>query len=282
MSKKEVWKKIIFPKRYRTNQGYEISSYGRVRNVREDGSIHLKKPVIRDGHLYYHFRFPSKLNQGERPQFNLLASHLVAKHFRNDYFKGCYVAWKDFNKLNNHYENLMCLPPDEARKRTKENKKNVKQKLVLPPDMSPPPVPKGKGTFKQMKEFPNYEINETGVVRRRVPPFPGRILSQRIHPDNLYIMDLIDRDGNRRTVYPHKEVAKLWVKNPNPAEKTIVIHKSEDSLNNHYKNLIWVSPAEALKHQFATGVRDNRKSWVTRKKLYVNGFKSSGRKKKAK
>lgn len=279
MSKKEVWKKIIFPKQHRTNQSYEISNYGRVRNVRADGSIHLKKPVIRDGHLYFHFRFPSKLNRGERPQLNLLASQLVARHFVKDYKTGSHVGWRDHNKLNNHADNLICLSPEEGRERAKTGKK-VKQKLVLPPDMSPPPIPKAKGTFRRLGEFPNYEVNERGVVRRRVPPFPGRILSQRMHPDKLYIMDLIDRHGHRRTVYPHKEVAKLWVPNNKPRERTIVIHKNGDSLNNHFSNLIWVTPTEALKHQFALGIRDNRKSWVTRKKLYVNGFKSSGRKKK--
>lgn len=277
MSKKEVWKKIIFPKHLRTNQSYEISNYGRVRNVRQDGSLHLKKPVVRDGHLYFHFRFPSRLNRGERPQLNLLASHLVAKHFLKSYYVGCNVVWKDYNKLNNYYQNLAILSREESRARPK---KKVKQKMVLPPDMRPPAIPKAKGTFKRLGIFPNYEINELGVVRRRIPPFPGRILSQRMHPDKLYIMDLIDRKGIRRTVYPHKEVAKLWVKNVKPSEKTIVIHKNGDSLNNHYSNLIWVTPAEALKHQFALGIRDNRKSWVTRKKLYINGFKSSGRKRK--
>ena len=46
---KEIWKKIVFPNGFKTKANYQISNYGRVRNILEDGSLHIKKPIFQNG-----------------------------------------------------------------------------------------------------------------------------------------------------------------------------------------------------------------------------------------
>ena len=127
-----------------------------------------------------------------------------------------------------------------------------------------------------MPQYPLYEINRFGVIKRRKAPFKGRIMKQRIHPDNFYFLDLLDANKKRKTVYPHKEVARHWNINVTPETRTIVVHLDGNTLNNCSDNLEWMDHSEALKHGFKINKRDNRKSWKTRKSLYGNGFKNRG------
>lgn len=161
-------------------------------------------------------------------------------------------------------------------------KLKVKQEFVFPPDMSDASVENEAHRveqdidyFKKIPEYPVYEVNRLGTVRRRSPPFKGRIISQRKHPDGLFIMDLRNEKKEKKTVYPHKLVAKLWCINPKPDEFTEVIHLDGNRQNNSSDNLAWGTKSDLMKNDFALGIRDNRKSWKTRKKLYGNGFKKS-------
>jgi len=90
-------------------------------------------------------------------------------------------------------------------------------------------------------------------------------------------LDLIDNSGKRKTVYPHKEVAKAFCINVLPSEYTMVIHLDNDPKNNDSSNLDWVSPSEHMSFQFKVGNKDNYKVWKVRKKKYKNGFKSTGK-----
>ena len=281
---KERWKKIKFPQGFNTSANYQISNYGRVRNILKDGSYQIKKPIFYQNQLIYKFSFPAKLNDGVRPILHQKASHMVGKYFSKDFFPGCYVVWKDYNRLNNYVSNLLCLDEHEGRSHVAKGRyKKAEQFLVTPPEeiresnsdngTSPHKVETDDSYFKAMPEFPNYEINRFGVIRRRKPPFKGKVMKQRLHPDKFYFLDLRDKKNNRRTVYPHKEVARHWCINVKPDERTIVIHRDGNTLNNCSDNLEWVDHSEALKYQFEQGYRDNRKSWKTRKKLYGNGFK---------
>lgn len=114
----------------------------------------------------------------------------------------------------------------------------------------------------------------------------GKIMKQRWNKAcKCYFLDLIDDNKKRRTVYPHKEVAKIFVPNEDVAENTMIIHKDNNPRNNKAENLKWVNSSEHMRWQFEVGNKDNYKVWKTRKKRYKNGFKPEtvlpGRPKKA-
>ena len=102
----------------------------------------------------------------------------------------------------------------------------------------------------------------------------GKLMKQRWNKTcKCYFLDLIDDEGKRRTVYPHKEVAKAFVKNDDADNLTMIIHVDNNPRNNHVGNLQWMTASAHMKWQFEVGNKNNYKVWKTRKKLYKNGFK---------
>ncbi len=135
--------------------------------------------------------------------------------------------------------------------------------------------------------FKNYQISNRGKIKsvtRKVwhrgsktnMTLRGKLMRQRWNKTcKCYFLDLIDDDGKRRTVYPHKEVAKAFVPNKNPKELTMIIHQDNNPRNNSSDNLRWMTPSQHMKWQFEVGNKNNYKVWKTRKKLYKNGFKET-------
>lgn len=292
MSKKletENWKKIKFPKGFKTNANYQVSNYGRVRNVLTDGSYHIKKPIFQNGQVIYKFTFPEKLNKGQRLILHQKSSHLVAKHFfPKKYFKGCYVVWQDYNRLNNYYKNLLILNESEGRSHIaigRYQHKDVEQRPVFPENEESKTEDNGKfkkverddNYYKRLKDIPNYEINRNGVIRRAAPPFKGKIIKPRMHPSGFLFCDLKYKN-KRYTVYPHKEVAKLWNINVMPDERTIVSHIDGDLTNNNSDNLEWTTPKESAHYTKSNNKIDYSKIWNTRRQKYgPTGFSNGKR-----
>lgn len=144
--------------------------------------------------------------------------------------------------------------------------------------------------WKQIKGFSDYEISTYGEVRSkermktyksgRTVFFTEKIKKTRKHPKNGFIMtDLIDDNGSRRTVYPHKLVGQAFVSNKHPRKYKIVIHIDGDLTNNHFENLAWSSYSEAFKKSFENGERDNSRLWEKRREKYgpKGGLKTMGR-----
>ncbi len=141
--------------------------------------------------------------------------------------------------------------------------------------------------WKAIEGFSNYEISNSGKVRSKdrktwhkgsktYMKIKGKIMKQRWNKTcKCYFLDLIDDNGKRRTVYPHKEVAKAFCINVLPSEYTMVIHLDNNPKNNDSTNLDWVSPSDHMAFQFKVGNKDNYKVWKVRKKRYKNGFKST-------
>lgn len=133
--------------------------------------------------------------------------------------------------------------------------------------------------------FKNYLISNRGKIKsvtRKVwhkgsktnMTLRGRMMRQRWNKTcKCYFLDLIDDNGKRRTVYPHKEVAKAFVPNDDPKGLTMIIHHDNNPRNNSSDNLRWMSKSAHMKWQFEVGNKNNFKVWKTRKKLYKNGFK---------
>ncbi|MDX1627858.1 MAG: NUMOD4 domain-containing protein, partial [Fulvivirga sp.] len=166
---KERWKKLKFPEGFNTQSNYQISNYGRVRNVLKDGSMHIKKKIISQGNVRYKFSFPQSLNDGLRKVLHQKGSRLVARHFCKDYHKGCYVIHKDYNRFNNYYTNLLCMDESNGKSYLAKGRKlSIKQEHVLPPkdhehetaDMHK--VEMDHNFYKVVPGFPNYEINRFG------------------------------------------------------------------------------------------------------------------------
>ena len=278
---KEKWKRFSVPDIYYTTANYQVSNYGRVRNIRKDGSYRINQFQVYRGAIQYQFLVRRKEN-GRKTLYRIKATHLVAKAFIKGYEKGKFVVWKNYNRLDNYVGNLLCLDESEGRSHTAKGRKlNVKQEFVFATELetanetshSPHRIELDTDYFKVIPGFTNYEVNRMGVIRRCKDPFKGRIISQRKHPDGLLIMDLRDHLKKKRTTYPHKLVAELWCINPDPERFDQVIHLDGNKHNNTSDNLIWGTKSDLMKQDFALGKRDNRKSWKTRKKLYGNGFK---------
>lgn len=144
--------------------------------------------------------------------------------------------------------------------------------------------------WKPIPGYKDYEVSETGEIRSvdRIKKFKsGRTVSLsgkskvlRKHPDNGFLMtDLIDDKGVRRTVYPHKVVAQVFVQNEKPRKHKVVIHLDGDVLNNHFSNLQWSSVSDSIKRGFELGIRDNSTLWDKRREKYgpKGGLKPMGR-----
>lgn len=142
-----------------------------------------------------------------------------------------------------------------------------------------------KEEWKSISGFDSYEVSNKGRIRRiqrtvfvektqKKMNLKQRIMKQRWNkPCKIYFLDLLNNDGKRKTVYPHKEVARAFAVNPNPEKNTMIIHIDNNSKNNHANNLQWATPSDHMAFQFKVGNKNNFKVWKTRKKKYKNGFK---------
>ncbi len=135
-----------------------------------------------------------------------------------------------------------------------------------------------------MEGFLNYELSNRGKVRSKTRKvwhsgnkmnmkLRGKLMRQRWNKlCKCYFLDMISDEKKRKTIYPHKEVAKIFVPNDDP-KKTMIIHKDNNPKNNYFENLEWKTPSEHMKWQFSVGNKNNFKVWKIRKKRYKNGFK---------
>ena len=90
--------------------------------------------------------------------------------------------------------------------------------------------------WESIPGFKNYLVSNRGKIKsvtRKVwhkgsktnMTLKGKMMRQRWNKTcKCYFLDLIDNEGKRRTVYPHKEVAKGFVPNKNEGELTMIIH----------------------------------------------------------
>lgn len=139
--------------------------------------------------------------------------------------------------------------------------------------------------WKNIDDFSNYEVSNRGRIRSKdrqtfhrgsktMMKVKGKVMKQRWNKAcKCYFLDLLNDDGRRRTVYPHKEVAKAFCINVLPEEFSMIIHLDNNPKNNDSTNLEWVSPSDHMAFQFENGNKDNYKVWKIRKRRYKNGFK---------
>ena len=90
--------------------------------------------------------------------------------------------------------------------------------------------------WKQIKEFPEYQISNTGLVRN----YAGDVLKQQVYRNYLHVR----LNGVWQKV--HRLVAQAFI--PNPGEKAVVNHIDFNTYNNHAYNLAWTTHRENVAH----------------------------------
>jgi hypothetical protein len=91
--------------------------------------------------------------------------------------------------------------------------------------------------WRPVPHFPNYEISESGRVRRE-----GRLLKPSKQSVG-YIRYGLWQDGRRKEVLAHRLVCEAW-HGPLDAMRPVVAHWDNDKTNNHYSNLRWCTQKE--------------------------------------
>lgn len=95
----EEWKIVVFDDYVHPNEHYKISNIGRLSRIK-DGEEVIVEPYNMHGYLYF------RVKKKQKGKFKSYYLHkLIAQHFleQND---GIYVIHLDYDKLNNHIDNL--------------------------------------------------------------------------------------------------------------------------------------------------------------------------------
>ena len=134
--------------------------------------------------------------------------------------------------------------------------------------------------WKPIEGYPYYEISTRGRVRsiNRTTKRKGRdgeikikgkILRQRWNKIcKCYFMDLIHENGVRKTAYPHKLTALMFVPNDDPLKKKMIIHTDNNPRNNCADNLQWMTRSEHMKWQFDQGNKNNFSIFISLTRSY--------------
>jgi len=144
--------------------------------------------------------------------------------------------------------------------------------------------------WKLIPGYSDYDVSSLGNIRSkertkvfkngRTMNFENKMKMLRKHPVNGFFMtDLIDDNGKRKTVYPHKAVALAFISNPIPKKQKIVMHIDGNVQNNALLNLKWSTHSESIRKGFELGKRDNSDLWMKRRLKYgpKGGNNSMGR-----
>lgn len=88
--------------------------------------------------------------------------------------------------------------------------------------------------YKEIKNYPNYEISENGDVRNIKT---GRFLKKTLRDDGFLIIPL-SQNNVSKIFYVNRLVATAFI--PNPSNFKFVIHIDGNKENNNVNNLQWV------------------------------------------
>lgn len=96
--------------------------------------------------------------------------------------------------------------------------------------------------MKQIKDFPNYQINEFGEIYNSVTKkwLQGSI------GENGYKYYRLSKNGIKKMFYAHRLVAEYYL--DNPEKYPVVNHLDGNKLNNHINNLEWTTYSDNTEH----------------------------------
>lgn len=124
--------------------------------------------------------------------------------------------------------------------------------------------------WREIKDFPGYQISNTGKVRSRVNNRHG--LGTEYHELSPYTSQLGYKSiqmgrGNRRSI--HQLVASAFI--PNPCNLPLVRHLDDNPRNNNVDNLAWGTQTDNMQDCVKHGrlVGDTRAAIESRKKKVI-------------
>lgn len=88
--------------------------------------------------------------------------------------------------------------------------------------------------WKQIEDFPKYEISNTGQVRNN----RGMILRQQANTKNSYLQVVLWKNSKAKCCYIHRLVAEAFVEKAND-DQIYVWFKDNNVQNNNADNLYW-------------------------------------------
>lgn len=100
--------------------------------------------------------------------------------------------------------------------------------------------------WKDIEEFDNlYSVSNTGLIRNNKT---SKVLKQTTTQNgySMVVVKPFGRTGKCKAFKIHREVAKLFVDNPD--NKPTVNHKDGNKLNNLASNLEWATSSEQMTH----------------------------------
>lgn len=116
--------------------------------------------------------------------------------------------------------------------------------------------------WKQLKDYPNYCVSQSGFIRRNDIPnetiikgtkcirhYKSKILKPIFNKSNGYLsVYLKDQNNKYKICYIHRLVAQTFI--PNPENKREVNHIDGNKKNNCVDNLEWATREENIRHAF--------------------------------
>lgn len=96
--------------------------------------------------------------------------------------------------------------------------------------------------WKEIKDYPNYEVSDMGRIKSKRRPTKERILKTYMNKNGYSIVGLLDAEGNQHNVQVHRLVADAFC--PNPDKKPFVDHINCEKEDNRAVNLRWVTAKE--------------------------------------
>lgn len=106
--------------------------------------------------------------------------------------------------------------------------------------------------FKQIKDFPNYEVSENGDVQNIKT---GKLLKSHLTKQGVLAISL-RKDNILSLNLIHRLVAITYIENPFNLE--FVIHIDNNKTNNNVNNLQWKSQLSFVKNQYSTGILNSK------------------------
>lgn len=191
----------------------------------------------------------------ERPRRTMTASHCDL-HYQRSYRGSplglepvttrCLQCRNKLSQGRRFYCSLSCAA--KYRRGTPHDKP-----IIVPPQLVPALVRQ----WRQLHDFPDYEVSNDGVVRRLTSSpnnsfKAGHIIKPRLHAKGYIKYSLSMLGGARRTSMAHQLVAVAFLPSA-PSDNHILLHKNDNKLDNRVENLRWGTAAENSRDAIANG-----------------------------